>query len=361
MIFNTRLWMVTVLALLSVPLSGSEESRETLEKESRLSREEAVAALNGVVVPLITPVNEDLSLDGEGMRALVDYLIGQGVHGLFPCSLTGRYKLFDREERRQLIATVVEAAAGRVPVFAGVDDETPELTIAQAKWAAGAGVDGVLVIPPGQGQSVRSRREWRALREKLPAWQGEVLEFYQQLHDAVDLFVIVHDRGGRGLEVQPETYAKLAEMPRVIGLKKSSTNVAPFPEIRQAIGERLALSCGNEYVYLGALSMGCSGGVVGGGANVYPQLMLRLRERFLAGDLQGAFDYQTKINQAARRFREVEGAKSLALQALGIPVKSFSRRDPAEEWRGSAKPATATELEKLQTYVRAIYKENSRQ
>lgn len=322
------------------------------DSSPRFARDAAVSALNGIVVPLITPVKEDDSFDQEAMHALVDYLIGAGVHALFPCGETGRQELFTLEEKRAVITAVLRHTAGRVPVFAGVDGETLEETVSQAQWASAAGVDAVIVMPPAEPRGLWMVRDTSLQHERLAPWQKQVEEFIGRIHDAVDVYVIVHDRTRSGMGIFPETYARLAELPRVIGMKKSTADLSGFPVIRRATGEHFAVCIGNEYVYLGALAMGGTGGVIGGGANVYPQVLLRLREAFLAGNMDKALELQARLNEAARHMRRVKDSRCHALRDLGVPICNDGRPDPRHlEPRDEASPE---DVQALQDFVRKL-------
>jgi len=333
----------------------------------RLTREEAVAALNGVVVPMITPVREDHSFDAAAMTAHIEYLIGAGVHALFPCSATGKFDLFSTGERRAIITTVVKATAGRVAVFAGIDCRSPQETIDQAKWAEQVGVDAVVVIPLGRKRGRRRYGRWHERRAEFANMQDRVVDFMRRLHDEVGCYIIIHDTSyskWSNPEIFPETYSKLTELPRIIGLKKSTRDVSVFPALHTACRGHLAVTCGNEYVYLGALSMGASHGIVGGGANVYPQLLLKLRRCYLAGDLTGALAAQTRINEAAKRLSPIRNSRTIALQGLGIPIVLDRRPEPvptggkAEDGYANDnrwyRDADRQEREEIQDYVRSL-------
>src|SRR3989454_8292990 len=104
--------------------------------------------LEGIIAPMATAITHDEKIDAKTTRTLVDFLIDGGIDGLFPLGTSGEFALFDREERKNIIDTVVDQTNGRVPVLAGVSDPSLENVLAFAKDAEDAGADAIVATPP---------------------------------------------------------------------------------------------------------------------------------------------------------------------------------------------------------------------
>src|SRR5216684_6541185 len=104
--------------------------------------------LEGIIAPMATTLSHDEKIDVKTTRTLVDFLIEGGIDGLFPLGTSGEFALFDREERKTVVETVVDQTNGRVPVLAGVSDPSLENVLAFAKDAEDAGADAIVATPP---------------------------------------------------------------------------------------------------------------------------------------------------------------------------------------------------------------------
>src|SRR5947209_7632912 len=104
--------------------------------------------LEGIIAPMATAITHDEKIDAKTTRTLVDFLIDRGIDGLFPLGTSGEFALFDREERKKVIETVVDQTNGRVPVLAGVSDPSLENVLAFAKDAKDLGADAIVPTPP---------------------------------------------------------------------------------------------------------------------------------------------------------------------------------------------------------------------
>src|SRR5437870_10607258 len=104
--------------------------------------------LEGIIAPMATPLSRDEKIDDKTNLTLVDFLIDGGIDGLFPLGTSGEFALFNREERKKVLETVVDQTNGRVPVLAGVSDPSLENALAFAKDAQDAGADAIVATPP---------------------------------------------------------------------------------------------------------------------------------------------------------------------------------------------------------------------
>lgn len=165
-------------------------------------------AFEGLYVPHVTPFRADGSLDKEGLRALVDFWISGGLDGLAPCGSNGEAPYLSREERREVVETVLDASKGRVKVIAGTGGASTEETIAYSRDAAGLGVDGLLVITPF------------FFRLSL----GELVEHYKCLCEALDAPVMVYNVPKfTGFNLDASAVAEIARLENIAGARSQKS------------------------------------------------------------------------------------------------------------------------------------------
>ena len=164
--------------------------------------------LKGIVVPIVTPMNEDESINLEELRRQVDRQIEAGIHGIFPFGTNGEGYILNGEEKKLVLETVIDQVAGRVPVYAGTGCISTKETIEQCKMAEAAGADILSVITPSFAK----------------ASQHELIVHYTRVAEAVpNMPIVLYNipmRTGNALE--PQTVVELAKIDNIIGAKDSS-------------------------------------------------------------------------------------------------------------------------------------------
>ena len=159
--------------------------------------------IRGVVVPVLTPFNPDETVDVESLKKLVDYLIDNGVHGIWASGTTGEFGNMSDSERIKVIDTVVEQVNGRVPVIGNVSGGSTQLTVSLAQQASESGLDGIAATPPYY----------------YPNAQDELLDHYRYIQDRVSLPLWVYNIPQTvKTAVAPETIATLAAEGAVVGV-----------------------------------------------------------------------------------------------------------------------------------------------
>jgi 4-hydroxy-tetrahydrodipicolinate synthase len=240
--------------------------------------------LSGVVPPLVTPFTAAGEIDTDSLRRLCDYLIESGVDGLYPGGTTGEFPLLTADERRQVAETVVDAAAGRVPVFVHVGAASTRETIALARHAIAAGADGVGAITPyfyAYGDD-DLRAHYLALAEAVaprPVYLYNLPSFARNT-------------------VSPALAADLyRRAPNIVGLKDSTGDLGVLRAQRavRAPGRAVSLLSGTDGLNLAALQMGCDG-MISGNANAAPAPFVALLRAWRAGDVARAAAAQTEID-----------------------------------------------------------------
>lgn len=221
----------------------------------------------GSYVAVITPFNDD-GVDEEAFRRLVDWHIEQGTHGLVPCGTTGESPTLSHSEHDRVIEICVEQAAGRVPVLAGTGSNSTHEAIRLTQHAREAGADGALVVTPYYNK---------------PTQEG-LYQHYRAIHDAVDLPIVIYNIPGRSVvDMQVATMARLARLPRIVGVKDASNDAARPIETGLACGEDFWQLSGEDAAVL-ALLVGGGHGCISVTANVAPRLCADMHNAWMGGD-----------------------------------------------------------------------------
>ncbi len=175
--------------------------------------------LHGIFTPILTPLTDAEDVDHLSLRRLVNYLIDQGVHGIWATGTTGEFSCFDQTEREAIVQTVVEAAAGRVPVIAGIGDCSTRLAIAHGCAARRAGADAVALTPPYY--YVNS--------------QEELLDHFRAVRQAVDLPLLIYNIPQNvKTRMEVPTVLTLAREGTVVGIKDSQNDLDWFRQVMTA-------------------------------------------------------------------------------------------------------------------------------
>ena len=264
--------------------------------------------LKGIVVPIVTPMNEDESINLEELRRQVDRQIEAGIHGIFPFGTNGEGYILNGDEKKLVLETVVDQVAGRVPVYAGTGCISTRETIEQCKMAEAAGADVLSVITP-----------WFA-----KASQHELAVHFTRVAEAVpDMPIVLYNIPARtGNNLDPATVAELADVPNIVGAQDSSgnwENLSAYIELTQNKG--FAVLSGNDALILRALEAGAAGAIAGC-ANVYPENMVGIYQNWAAGDLEAARACQDAVAplRSVFAYGNNNTVIKIAVEELGYPV-----------------------------------------
>src|SRR4029079_444550 len=234
-------------------------------------------ALRGAFTALVTPFAADGSVDEDALRRLVRWQVLAGIDGLVPCGTTGEAPTLTPLERDRVIAITVEtvgerASRGRVPVIAGTGTNDTAATIAATQRAAALGADAALVVAPYYNRP-----------------DGRMLEaHFRAIADEGDLPIVVYNVPSRtGSNVDADTFLRLAEHPRVIGVKEASGNLEQIARICAERPRDVAVLAGDDAWTLPILAMG-GDGVVSVASNEVPGELVALCAAARAGDWDAA-------------------------------------------------------------------------
>jgi 4-hydroxy-tetrahydrodipicolinate synthase len=234
--------------------------------------------LKGSITALITPFADGL-VDKAAFEKLVDWQIAEGTHGLVPCGTTGESPTLSHAEHMDVTELCIKTAAGRVPVVAGAGSNSTTEAVMLAQHAAKAGADAVLVVTPYYNK---------------PTQEG-LYQHFKAVHDAIDIPVVIYNIPGRSVvDIFVATMARLAELPRIIGVKDAVGDVARVSAYRLAIGERFLQLSGNDDCALGHMAHG-GHGCISVTANIAPKLCSQFQEAAMAGDFATARGIQDKL------------------------------------------------------------------
>ncbi len=234
--------------------------------------------LKGSITALVTPMKNGV-VDEAGLRALVEWQIAEGSHGLAPVGTTGESPTLSHEEHERVIEIVVETAARRVPVVAGAGSNNTVEAIRFLQHAEKVGADAGLVVTPYYNKPT----------------QAGLIAHYAALHDACSLPIIIYNIPGRSVvDMTPETMGALAKLPRIVGVKDATGDIARVSKQRA--------NCGKDFIQLSgedatALGFNAHGGVgaISVTSNVAPRLCAEFQEATLRGDFAAALALQDRL------------------------------------------------------------------
>jgi len=233
-----------------------------------------IEELSGVLPALVSPLRRDGSADESGIKRLVDHVIAGGVHGLLALGSTGEGASLGERIRWQVLTSVIEAGAGRVPVICGVAQ--PHLDAARGEVAAASrlGADAALVAPPFY----------------YPTDQATVRAFYRRLAaDSKIPLLLYNIPQFTKVVAEPTTVAELATEGTIAGIKDSSRDFEYFENVRLATRhlKHFRIFTGSDTMLLASMAMG-GAGTICGAANVAPSWVVRVFDDFQRGDWSSA-------------------------------------------------------------------------
>ena len=250
----------------------------------------------GAGTALITPLNEE-GVDYEAFGKLIDWQIGEGIDALIIAGTTGEGSTLSDEEHCRCIEFAVKRADGRVPVVAGAGSNDTAYAQHLARFACEAGADALLVVTPYYNK----------------ATQKGLIQMYTAIAEASTKPLIVYNVPSRtGVNIEPSTYAALAEHPMIRGIKEANGNINKIVETFALVGDKLDIYSGDDDQIVPFLSLGGSG-VISVLSNLMPRQTSEMCKRFWDGDVKGSAAMQTRYHPLM---------KALFSEVNPIPVKA---------------------------------------
>ncbi|MEK7795041.1 MAG: 4-hydroxy-tetrahydrodipicolinate synthase [Candidatus Hydrogenedentota bacterium] len=251
---------------------------------------------HGSVVALATPFRDDFEIDWDAYGRLIEFQIEQGTHGILPCGCTGEAATLSHDEQKKIIKFAVERVEGRRPVIAGTGSNNTREAVELTAYAKSVGADAALLITPYYNK---------------PTPAG-LMAHYRAISDKVDIPIMLYNVPSRtGTKIEPETICKLQQIPNVVSVKEACGSVDQVSQILSLCD--INVMSGDDSLTLPMMAVGATG-VVSVAANVAPDRVAEMCDKFLAGDLETA---------RAIHYELMPLFKALFVETNPMPVKAI--------------------------------------
>jgi 4-hydroxy-tetrahydrodipicolinate synthase len=256
---------------------------------------------SGIHIPIITPFKDDFSVDEDGLRRLVDYLIEeQKADSLVPCGTTGESPTLSHDEHNRVIDLVIKAAAGRVPVIAGTGSNSTREALEMTQHAEQAGAAASLQVCPYYNK---------------PEQHG-LMAHFEAIAKATSLPLIIYNIPGRtGRLIEVNTLRRLAQIDTIIGVKDAAANINQTMALLAAtrhMSKKFYVLCGEDALTFSSLCLGGDGAIAAVG-HVIGKELHEMMQAFARGDYKAAQDIH---------FRTLDIVNALFIETNPVPVKT---------------------------------------
>ncbi len=257
-----------------------------------------MAIFTGAGVAIITPFNEDGSINFDAFGEIIEAQIAGSTDAIIVCGTTGESSTMDDEEHIATIKYCVEKVAGRVPVIAGTGSNCTREAVNMSKKAEEVGADGLLCVTPYYNKCT----------------QEGLYQYYKAISDAVNIPIIMYNIPGRtGTTIQPETAVRIAkEVKNVVAVKEASGNISAVAKLAALAGGCIDIYSGNDDQVLPILSLGGKG-VISVWSHVAPKKVHDMVYAFFNGDVKKATELQLEA---------IDVIDALFCEVNPIPVKA---------------------------------------
>ena len=237
-----------------------------------------MSIFKGSAVALVTPFTND-GVNYKALEKLLNFHLENGTAGIVACGTTGEPSTMTKEEKRGVIKFCVDHIAGRIPVIAGTGGNNTAEVIEESVYAESVGADALLVVTPYYNKCS----------------QRGIIKHYTMVGDAVNIPIIVYNVPSRtGLNVLPETMAKLAAHKNIQAVKEASGDISQIVKMARLLEGKMDMYSGNDDQVIPLMSVGGIG-VISVIANVMPKETNEMAQAFLAGDVQKAAKLQRDL------------------------------------------------------------------
>jgi len=227
--------------------------------------------LKGAFTAIVTPFKKG-QLDEEAYRELIEFQIKGGIHGIVPCGTTGESPTLSHAEHKRVVETCIDQVKKRVPVIAGTGSNNTAEAIELTKHAEAAGANYALMITPYYNK---------------PTQEG-LFQHYKSVANVTRIPIVVYNVPGRtSLNLLPETMARLATLPNIVGLKDATGDLKQGAKTLELCGDRITVLSGDDFTTFPLLCVGGMG-VISVVSNVVPGDMAGMCTAFFKGDLAEA-------------------------------------------------------------------------
>ena len=231
----------------------------------------------GAATALVTPLTEN-GVDYAAFEKLINWQIESGIDALVICGTTGEASTLTDEEHRSVLKFAAEVVNGRVPIIAGTGSNDTAYAIDMTKYACEVGYDAVLVVTPYYNKTT----------------QKGLIAMFTAIADASTKPLILYNVPSRtGVNIEPATYAALADHPNIAAIKEAGGNISTVVETAALVGDKLDIYSGNDDQIVPILACGGQG-VISVLSNVVPKETSDICHTFFRGDVKGAMEMQIK-------------------------------------------------------------------
>ncbi len=259
----------------------------------------------GMVAAMPTPFNEDETINFDGFKQVLNHLVEGGMHAVLIGGSTGEYSLMSKEERKSIIKAACDEAKGKIGIIAGCSCSRTRDTVEMVKFAAEAGADAALVLPPYYLKTSR---------------QG-IIDYYQEISDNASIGIVAyHYPDATGVVLDPELILELSRIENVIGVK----NTAEMEHTSKLIDmfkddENFGVINGFEHLIMGTLATG-GDGTMGIVHNLVPREMVQIYDAMQANDLKTAMEINKRLASLYTLMEEepYPGPVKAALELMGL-------------------------------------------
>ena len=250
----------------------------------------------GAATALVTPMKAG-GVDYEALGRLIDWQIGAGIQALVVCGTSGEAPTLTDNEHCKILEFAVRRSGGRVPIIAGTGSNDTGHAIMMTQYACTIGADAVLCVTPYYNRPT----------------QTGLIASYNAIADASTVPVILYNVPSRtGTNIEPETYAALAEHPNICAIKEAGGRLSKIMDAFRLVGDKLDIYSGNDDQIVPILAMGGKG-VISVLSNILPAKTQEICARFFAGDVAGSAKLQLELLPLIR---------CLFSQTNPIPIKA---------------------------------------
>lgn len=237
--------------------------------------------IRGVVPPIVTPVDEEERVDEAGLRRVVEYVIKGGVHGILAMGSNGEFFGLEMEEQKRALTIILDQTQGRVPVYMGIGAITTRECVKIARMAEELGAQAITLLPP----------------MFLSPNEDQLFQHFKTVAEATKLPMLLYNNPDKvGNNITVNLLNRLVEVPNIVGIKDSSGDLTLTAEyIRHTRGKNFKVFAGRDVMILGSMVYGAVG-CVASTANIVPELVVEIYDKYMAGDLDGAREAQFKLN-----------------------------------------------------------------
>lgn len=236
--------------------------------------------IRGVIPPIVTPVDANERVQEATLRQIVEHVIAGGVHGILSLGSNGEFYGLDQEEQERAAAITIDQARGRIPVYVGIANITTRECVRWARLAENMKAQAISVLHP----------------MFLGPSDDELFQHFKTVAEATSLPVLLYNNPDRmRCGISANLLERLADVPNIVGVKESSGDMTLTAEfIRRTRDRNFKVIAGRDILILSTLVYG-GAGTVASSANIVPELVVEIYDKFTAGDLAGALEAQYRL------------------------------------------------------------------